>query len=676
MGIDPTITGQELHVPFKATVRHASASRKVGESVWVEAKRNGLSGFGEGCPRPYVTGERVGSCMTWYKEHLVQIQSMCTSFSALKAWTEAQEELLDKSPAAWCAVELALLELFAREENQSVEKLVGLQDPQRAYTYTAIMGDDDPWRYKVVLDMYLVPGFTDFKVKLSGDLGRDRDKLIFLDELAEQHKVGPLRVRLDANNLWRDHPGAVVGHLQALNRPFFALEEPVMPRDVSTLSQISTELDTTIILDESLCSYADLEAYDGVAGRFMANIKVSRVGGILRALRLVKGLQDRGWPIIVGAHVGETSVLTRAAMCVAQAAGNSLVAQEGGFGSILVEHEPAQPSLSYGHRGIIDLSKPYVEKTVDGLRVYPPSTWNTGWGVTARTPEVDHPDGSTMRVIKMPDQYDIHYRMWGPESGEEVIVILHGGMSHSAWQAPLAQAVRSQSAISVVAPDRRGCGLNANKGDFGSVHHVIQDVIEQVNDLKNSFDRVHLAGWCQGAQYAALAAERLQASETLASLLLITPGFFWNERLRSVIDSVKMSIDRIVDSFDLAPDRNMAFAPVPLEETDFTTSEKWLDYIRNDEHKSTELSLKSVFIMDEIQELSWFAIRNIRLPLFAVVATGDRIVDNQKVESYLDPIIKSSPQNYFGTIDTGHAVQFENPEALAKQLINFMAAVQ
>ena len=72
----------------------------------------------------------------------------------------------------------------------------------------------------------------------------------------------------------------------------------VRPRDVETHSRISVGLNTPVILDESLCTFADLERYDGVPGRFIANLKVSRVGGVLRALLLVEGLRQRGWPII------------------------------------------------------------------------------------------------------------------------------------------------------------------------------------------------------------------------------------------------------------------------------------------------------------------------------------------------------------------------------------------
>ena len=101
---------------------------------------------------------------------------------------------------------------------------------------------------------------------------------------------------------------------------------------------------------------ADLERYDDLPGSYVANLKVSRVGGVLRALRLVEAINERGWPLIVGAHVGETSVLTRAAMLVAAQA-DDLAAQEGAFGSRLIEREPVTPSLRWGRGGKLDLSR-------------------------------------------------------------------------------------------------------------------------------------------------------------------------------------------------------------------------------------------------------------------------------------------------------------------------------
>ena len=47
-------------VPFRAVFRHASASRAQAENLIVAAYSDcGKVGYGEGCPRRYVTGETV-----------------------------------------------------------------------------------------------------------------------------------------------------------------------------------------------------------------------------------------------------------------------------------------------------------------------------------------------------------------------------------------------------------------------------------------------------------------------------------------------------------------------------------------------------------------------------------------------------------------------------------------
>jgi len=68
----------ELRVPLKATFRHASAARTHGESLWVEAARGPHRGYGEGCPRAYVTGETRASCRQWLGTWQEAIQTGCT----------------------------------------------------------------------------------------------------------------------------------------------------------------------------------------------------------------------------------------------------------------------------------------------------------------------------------------------------------------------------------------------------------------------------------------------------------------------------------------------------------------------------------------------------------------------------------------------------------------------
>jgi len=59
---------QPLCVRLKVTVRHAGATRNKGESVWVKAERNGITGYGEGCPRSYVAGDDLESSVLWVQD--------------------------------------------------------------------------------------------------------------------------------------------------------------------------------------------------------------------------------------------------------------------------------------------------------------------------------------------------------------------------------------------------------------------------------------------------------------------------------------------------------------------------------------------------------------------------------------------------------------------------------
>ncbi|RHW26976.1 alpha/beta fold hydrolase [Nocardioides immobilis] len=661
----------ELRVPLKMTFRHASADRTHGESLWVEASRGGLRGYGEGCPRPYVTGETRDSVRAWLGARAAQITAECGSLGDVRAWTVAHEEEIDGSPSAWCGVEMALLDLFAQELANSVEGLLGLKPPGGPHRYSAVLGNDERWKTRFLIDQYCILGLTDFKVKLGGDLAVDQQKIADIAELAGVHGVEGWRVRVDANNLWAYEPGAALGYLKALDAPLFGIEEPVAPRDVETQSAISAELGVPIILDESLCTMADLERYDDLPGSYIANLKVSRVGGVLRALRLVDAINERGWPLIVGAHVGETSVLTRAAMLVAAQA-DDLAAQEGAFGSRLIEREPVTPSLRWGRGGRLDLSRLYAEVTPEGLQVTPPDAWGRGWGTTGRAPHASWPEREKVAVQTMSDGYDVHYRLWGPEQGDDVVVVLHGGMSHSLWQRPLAEAICAQSDFAVFAPDRRGCGLNQGRGDLGSADRCIVDVEENLRYLAERYQRVHLAGWCQGAQFAAVAAQHLQDEDWLASLLLVTPGLFWNARFRSVMDMTERVVQHMLTHFDLGPDRDESFVPVPLQATDFTLAPEGLDFIDADDLKTTQLTLKSVVVIDEVQERSWEAILGVRLPIFAVTATGDRIVDNEKVRAWIAPVLAQAPTSHLVEVETGHAVQFERADELATEMVAFI----
>jgi L-alanine-DL-glutamate epimerase-like enolase superfamily enzyme len=339
---------ESLHIPFTRAFRHAAAERAETATMWATVRlESGEAGCGESCPREYVTGESLPTALAFGAAIASSLKEGVTDVGSLREWMAAHEPEIDRNPAAWCAIELAVIDAFARAAAQSVESLVGLPAVDGEFVYTAVLGDASPDAFAAAVRKYQEFGFSTFKVKLSGDLERDRAKLATFRALSTAATI-----RVDANNLWRSADEAM-RFLSALDCPLFAVEEPVGAGQYDALARIGDALNCRIVLDESVLRPAQLAELPLPAARWIANLRVSKMGGLLRSLALVEHLRRGGLGVIVGAHVGETSLLTRAALPVARAAGAALVAQEGAFGTWLLTRDVCEPPLMFARGGVL-----------------------------------------------------------------------------------------------------------------------------------------------------------------------------------------------------------------------------------------------------------------------------------------------------------------------------------
>jgi L-alanine-DL-glutamate epimerase-like enolase superfamily enzyme len=355
----------ELKIPFTVAFRHASAERTETETAWIDAiAADGTIGNGESCPRPYVTGETLATAVEFVARHEAGLRREVSSVDTLRAWIAGHEREIDAAPAAWCALELAVLDLLGKRDGVPVETLLLMPTLTGAFRYTAVLGDASASAFQATAERYWRMGFRDFKVKLSGDTERDREKLAAFRSWPE----GSFRVRADANNLWPDAEAAVEG-LRSLGYPFFAIEEPIARGQYAALTRISEAMACPIILDESCVRRGQLRMLDGAPAWWLVNVRVSKMGGLIRTLEVIEEARARGIGVIVGAQVGETSLLTRAALTAARAAGDALVAQEGAFGTFLLERDVCDPPLMFGAGGVIDAAA-HPMLTAPGLGVW------------------------------------------------------------------------------------------------------------------------------------------------------------------------------------------------------------------------------------------------------------------------------------------------------------------
>jgi L-Ala-D/L-Glu epimerase len=344
-----SIDASLLSIPFNAAFKHASATRSTTEALWVEATmQSGVVGFGEGCPREYVSAETVATARDFVAAFRNQWLTHICDVHSLSEWVRLNSRAIDQNPAAWTAVELALLDAFGKERGCSIEALLRLEPLAGQFRYTAVLGDGSIDRFQAQLSRYLQLGFREFKIKLSGVMERDLRKV---RALSESGLTGDA-VRADANNLWADLDVAAA-HLEALDYRFIAIEEPLGPNDYAGLGQLAQRLDTRVILDEGCLREDQLDGLPGPSTTWIVNLRVSKMGGLLRSLQLLRSIRDRDLGLILGAHVGETSILTRAALTIATCANDILLAQEGAFGTHLLGSDVAQPPLMFGVGGIL-----------------------------------------------------------------------------------------------------------------------------------------------------------------------------------------------------------------------------------------------------------------------------------------------------------------------------------
>ncbi len=348
-----SIEASELAIPFKGAFKHASAERHAMQSLWVTVTgANGERGYGEGCPREYVTGESVSSALAFVERHRADWMANIQDVRALRHWVKKHAIEIDAHPAAWAAVELALLDLYGKLQRVPVERILEVPELRGRFQYTAVIGDGPLPLFAAQLRQFLEAGFKTFKIKLAPDMQANREKVKALSDAG----VAAGAVRADANNLWRD-PKTCVADLQSLQFQFVALEEPLQPREFNRMAQIANALRTSIILDESISQLDHLVQIPSPPRQWIINCRVSKMGGLLRSLELLQALQKREFGIIVGAQVGETSVLTRAGLTLAQVAGERLIAQEGAFGTHLIVRDVVEPPLMFGTGGVIDLTQ-------------------------------------------------------------------------------------------------------------------------------------------------------------------------------------------------------------------------------------------------------------------------------------------------------------------------------
>jgi muconate cycloisomerase len=217
--------------------------------------------------------------------------------------------------AAWCAVELAVLDAAGRFFDLPVSHWLG---PVRApvLTYDAVLPFSSTPALPPLALMIRALGLTNVKLKVGRDLDDDLHRLRLLRRLLG----AGVDLRVDANCAWTAEEA-----LTAIERmrPYgiSVVEQPVAADDLEGLQRLTAAGPELIAVDESLRTVAEAQALVDAKACDAFNIRVSKCGGLRASMRIAEIAADAGVTVIVGAQVGESGILSAAgrhlAACVA-----------------------------------------------------------------------------------------------------------------------------------------------------------------------------------------------------------------------------------------------------------------------------------------------------------------------------------------------------------------------
>lgn len=351
----PRIESFELRavdLPFRKPFKHSAAERTSSSSVFLKCTTDsGSTGFGEALPRAYVSGESRDSAYEMLREQMLP-QLLGREFDSLSELREFLYKCDGKAPsdwvdptapqtAAWCAVDLALLDAFARHFQEPVwlDERRALPDTMR---FSPVVSSEVSLKTLILIRL---GGFPQVKLKIEEDtpekslrrcrriLGRKCD------------------IRADANMAWTpDEAIHAIGDLAQFGITSF--EQPVAADDLEGLARLVAECpEADIMVDESLNDGASLQSLIDQRACTAVNVRISKCGGLIAAQRRCEVAIAAGLKVQVGCQVGESSLLSSALLKLLTAV-QHVDYVEGCFGHLLLKEDPVTPLLQFRLKGL------------------------------------------------------------------------------------------------------------------------------------------------------------------------------------------------------------------------------------------------------------------------------------------------------------------------------------
>jgi len=278
------VSARIVELEFAETFVISRGAADTAESLIVELRHSGVSGFGEAAAIERY-GESAGSALAEVEKNAAAIGDDPFALEEVMARLPAREF------AARSAIDAALHDLQGKLLGQPVWRLLGLRRAGPPTSWTVWLGDPDDMARRAEKAL---AGFRRLKLKLGGRDGLDVERV-----RAVRGVAGDLPLQVDVNEAWSLAEALeLLPQLAELGVEY--CEQPLPAGDPGG-SELKERSPLPIFVDEDCHTLGDVAACAERAHGI--NVKLAKSGGIREAVRMVHAARALGLGCMLGCMV-------------------------------------------------------------------------------------------------------------------------------------------------------------------------------------------------------------------------------------------------------------------------------------------------------------------------------------------------------------------------------------
>jgi L-alanine-DL-glutamate epimerase-like enolase superfamily enzyme len=274
------LRAEPVRVEMKNAFETAQRRATVAENVRVTAVlADGTTGYGEGSPTSYVTGETAETVLAAIPDaaravHRLDVHRVAT-------WSARATAALEEQPTARSAVEMALLDALSRSLGMPLYMWFGGATDRIRTDHT--IGFVSPTAAEAEAAALAEAGYQALKIKVgSSDRAQDLERVLLAARQAPDAVI-----RLDANQAFEvEEALAFVRECLRAGVKVEMLEQPVPKADWDALAAVTRDCPVPVIADEAVIDARAALRVASTGAAHGVNIKVAKAG-LIGALQII-----------------------------------------------------------------------------------------------------------------------------------------------------------------------------------------------------------------------------------------------------------------------------------------------------------------------------------------------------------------------------------------------------